>query len=109
MSNRIVSEIMNVPDAYLVLDAVQKALDKERERRLKFYNDVTGEQKIEFINGEIIVHSPAQKQHGRIIIRLTHLFDIYVTRERLGFVGTEKFMIALTRNDYLLFWKRKSR
>lgn len=100
MSNRIVSEIMNVPDAYLVLDAVQKALDKERERRLKFYNDVTGEQKIEFINGEIIVHSPAQKQHGRIIIRLTHLFDIYVTRERLGFVGTEKFMIALTRNDY---------
>ena len=52
MSNRIVSEIMNVPDAYLVLDAVQKALDEERKRRLKFYNDITEQEKVEFINGE---------------------------------------------------------
>ncbi|MET7255599.1 Uma2 family endonuclease [Dyadobacter fermentans] len=100
MSNRIVSEIMNVPDAYLVLDAVQKALDEERKRRLKFYNDITGEQKVEFINGEIIVHSPAQKQHGRIFFRLGHLLDFYVVREDLGLVGGEKYMISLTRNDY---------
>lgn len=100
MSNRIVSEIMNVPDAYLILDAVQKALDEERKRRLKFYNDITGEQKVEFINGEIIVHSPAQKQHGRIFFRLGHLLDIYVNREGLGLVGGEKYMVALTRNDY---------
>lgn len=63
MSNRIVSEIMNVPDAYLVLNAVQKALDQERERRLKFYNDIndiTEQEKVEFINGKIITHSPAK-------------------------------------------------
>lgn len=46
MSNRIVSEIMNVPDAYLILDALQKALDEERERRLKFYNDITEQEKV---------------------------------------------------------------
>lgn len=110
MSNRIVSEIMNVPDAYLVLDAVQKALDEERKRRLKFYNDITGEQKVEFINGEIIVHSPAQKQHGRIFFRLGHLLDIYVNREQLGLVGGEKNMISLTRNDYepdLCFFRKE--
>lgn len=100
MSNRIVSEIMNAPDAYLIVDAVQRALDEERKRRLKFYNDITGEQKVEFINGEIIIHSPAQKQHGRILFRLAHLIDIHVMHRQLGFVCGEKLMIALTRNDY---------
>ncbi|WP_229206843.1 Uma2 family endonuclease [Dyadobacter crusticola] len=100
MSNRIFSEIMNVPDAYLILDAVGKALDEERERRLQFYNDITDEQKVEFINGEIIVHSPAQKRHGRILFRLAHLIDIYVMERDLGLVGGEKCMITLTRNDY---------
>lgn len=56
MSSRIFSEIMNQPDAYLIIDEVKKALDKERERRLKFYNDITEQEKVEFINGEIIMH-----------------------------------------------------
>ncbi|SDE66298.1 Endonuclease, Uma2 family (restriction endonuclease fold) [Dyadobacter soli] len=100
MSNRIVSEIMNVPDAYLVLDAVQKALDQERERRLKFYNDITEQEKIEFINGEIVVHSPVKKKHAIASGLLYRIMSIYVDREEIGFVGYDNVMIALTRNDY---------
>lgn len=100
MSNRIVSEIMNVPDAYLVLDAVQKALDEERKRRLKFYNDITEQEKTEFINGTIVVHSPVKMKHNRASLRLAQLINIYVCKHDLGFVGIEKIMITLTRNDY---------
>lgn len=100
MSNRIVSEIMNVPDAYLVLQAVQKALDEERERRLKFYNDVTEQEKSEFINGKIVVHSPVKMKHNKASLNLAQLMNIYVCKHDLGLVGIEKIMITLTRNDY---------
>lgn len=100
MSNRIVSEIMNVPDAYLVLDAVQKALDEERKRRLKFYNDITEQEKTEFINGKIVVHSPVKMKHNKASLRLAQLMNIYVCKHDMGFVGIEKIMITLTRNDY---------
>lgn len=100
MSNRIVSEIMNVPDAYLILDAVQKALDEERERRLKFYNNITEQEKVEFINGEVVTHSPVKKRHNSVSGLLFRLLSIHVGRKQIGFVGIEKIMIALTRNDY---------
>lgn len=100
MSNRIVSELMNVPDAYLVLDAVQKALDQERERRLKFYNDITEQEKTEFINGEIVTHSPATFVHTKIGGLLFTALSLHVRKNALGFVGYEKLMISLTRNDY---------
>jgi Uma2 family endonuclease len=100
MSSRIFSEIMNEPGAYLIVHEVTKALDEERKRRLKFYNDITEQEKIEFINGEIIVHSPVQKKHNQISLRLAHLLGIYVTKSRLGYLGMEKIMITLTRNDY---------
>lgn len=100
MSNRIVSEIMNVPDAYLVLEAVQKALDEERKRRLKFYNDITEQEKTEFINGEIVTHSPATYKHGKISGLLYTALSLHVRKNALGFVGYEKIMISLSRNDY---------
>lgn len=100
MSSRIFSEIMDEPDAYLIMDAVQKALDEERERRQKFYNDITEEQKVEFINGEIITHSPAKHQHSDIGGLLYTLLTLYVRQNKLGFVGFEKLMVSLTRNDY---------
>jgi Uma2 family endonuclease len=100
MSNRIVSEIMNVPDAYLVLDAVQKALDEEKVRRLKFYNDITEQEKTEFINGKIVVHSPVKMRHNKASLLLAQLMNIYVCKHDLGFVGIEKIMVTLTRNDY---------
>ena len=100
MSSRIFSEIMNQPDAYLIIDEVKKALDKERERRLKFYNDITEQEKVEFINGEIITHSSAKKRHTNAAGLLYTLLSIYVRKNDLGFVGIEKVMISLTRNDY---------
>ena len=55
---------------------------------------------MEFINGEVIVHSPVKKAHNDISTNLVKLLDTYVTKHDLGFVGYEKIMIRLTRNDY---------
>ena len=100
MSSRIYSKILDRPDAYLIVDAVKTALDREKEIRLKFYDDITEEDKAEFINGEIIMHSPVMMRHNHVMGLLLRLLSIHVSKRQLGFVGFEKLMISLTRNDY---------
>jgi Uma2 family endonuclease len=100
MSNRIISEILNEPDAYFLLQEAQAILNREREKRIQFYNDITEQEKAEFINGEIIIHSPVTKRHNTANGLLYRALSIYCGKNNLGFVGVEKIMITLTRNDY---------
>jgi Uma2 family endonuclease len=112
MSNRLISEILKEPDAYFLLQEAHTALDNEKARRNAFYNDITEQEKVEFINGEIIVHSPVMKRHNSSTVLLSRLMSIYSDIHQLGFVGIEKIMITLTRNDYepdiCFFRKEKS-
>lgn len=110
MSNRLISEILNEPDAYFLIQAAQAALDDEKKRRVAFYNNITEQEKAEFINGEIIVHSPVMKRHNAASLLLARLMSIYADIHQLGFVGIEKIMITLTRNDYepdICFFKKE--
>lgn len=100
MSNRIISAILDEPDAYFLIQEAQAILNREKEKRNKFYNDITEQEKVEFINGEIIVHSPVKKRHNSASGLLYRLLSIYAGKNDLGFVGIEKIMITLTRNDY---------
>ena len=112
MSNRLISEILKEPDAYFLLQEAHIALDNEKARRIAFYNDITEQEKVEFINGEIIVHSPVMKRHNSASLLLAQLMNVYNIKHQMGFVGIEKIMITLTRNDYepdiCFFRKEKS-
>lgn len=117
MHHAIVDQILEYPDAYLIVQQIQAALHEERQKREAFYNDITDEFKYEFINGEIILHSPVREMHNDTGF-LYQLLNVYVRRHKMGFVGVEKIMTALTRNDYdriaeatghLLFWPGESR
>jgi Uma2 family endonuclease len=110
MSNRLISEILKEPDTYFLLQEAHIALDNEKARRIAFYNDITEQEKVEFINGEIIVHSPVMKRHNSSTVLLSRLMSIYSDIHQLGFVGIEKIMITLTRNDYepdICFFKKE--
>jgi len=110
MSNRLISEILKEPDAYFLLQEAHLALDNEKARRIAFYNDITEQEKVEFINGEIIVHSPVMKRHNSASLLLAQLMNVYNIKHQLGFVGIEKIMITLTRNDYepdICFFKKE--
>lgn len=75
-------------------------LKEETEKRQRFYEEMSEEQKVEFICGELVVHSPVKKKHNQASARLFHLLDLYVVSNHLGFVGHERILITLTRNDY---------
>jgi Uma2 family endonuclease len=113
MSNvDLARQVLLRPDAPAIMQVVQSALLSEKARRHDFYEWVTPEVKAEFINGEIIIHSPVKRQHWKITDLCSRLFSFYASIKKLGVVGTEKVMIALTRNDYepdlVFFSKAKS-
>jgi Uma2 family endonuclease len=95
-----VENILKSPQAYQIIQEVQAILHQEEAKRRKFHNDITEEIKAEFINGEVIVHSPVKKRHNEATGRLYLLMKVFVQKHQLGFVGIEKIMIRLLRNDY---------
>ena len=96
----LVTRLLDEPTAPRLLAEAQAALRGERARRRRFYQQVSENEKTEFINGEIIVHSPVKQRHNRVTLLLGQLMNVYANRHQLGFVGIEKILVALSRTDY---------
>lgn len=96
----MLSNLLERPDAYRLMEKLRMALEQEQALRQHFYETVEENQKMEFINGEIVFHSPVKKRHNSATLHLAKLFDAYAVSHDLGYVGVEKIMISLTRNDY---------
>lgn len=107
------NQILEMPNAAILAERLQSALAKEKAKRENFYEIIDENKKMEFINGEIIFQSPAKLRHTNSIKLLTKVLDTYVEINDLGYVGGEKMLISLTRNDYepdiCFFDKAKSR
>lgn len=95
-----VEQALQMPDAVLFAQRLESALKAERKKRQHFYKIVEENKKMEFINGEIVIHSLVKKQHNSATKLLCGLINAFVMRHELGFVGIEKIMVSLTRNDY---------
>ena len=92
--------ILEMPNAVLLVEQVKTKLEDERKRRRHFYEIVEENKKMEFINGDIVFHSPVKLQHNRATGLTYKLLETFVAKHKLGFVGIEKIMVSLTRNDY---------
>ncbi|MDQ3322043.1 MAG: Uma2 family endonuclease [Acidobacteriota bacterium] len=92
--------ILEMPNAVLLVEKVNSRLADEQKRRRHFYEIVEENKKMEFINGEIVFHSPVKLQHNNATVLLGMLLKAFVAKHKLGFVGVEKIMVSLTRNDY---------
>lgn len=96
----IIDQLMDSPRLSLYYQQIHALLAAEQEQRQHFYATVTEQEKVEFINGEIIVQSPAKLEHTSATKYLLKLLDTFVDLHGLGYVGSEKMLISLTRNDY---------
>ncbi len=100
VNTALVDQILELPEAPILIDQLNKAWKKEQALRLNFYNEISEMCKSEFINGAVIVHSPVVIEHNEANGNLYKMIDTYVVEHNLGFVGIEKILIKLTRNDY---------
>ncbi len=91
-------ESLHMPELLEELNAHWKEEQRQREA---FYEKIQPGDKWEFINGKIIMHSPAKEKNTVARQRLDYLLQTYVSIHELGQVRSETSLVSLTRNDYL--------
>lgn len=100
MQDNRLTELLTSPRLSLYFDEIKRVLADEQARREHFYEITTEFDKAEFVNGEVVIHLPAKKRHTDVSRRLLLLLSAFVQKFGLGFVGHEKVLITLSRNDY---------
>lgn len=106
----MIGKLKQRPDLKGITDTLQSILKEEARLREEFYNTITEDDKAEFINGEVIIHSPVKLEHAEISGSLSPLLKYYAERYDLGSTFTEKVMIHLSRNSYepdIVFFKKE--
>ena len=96
----VLENIVKSPKLRIYSKEIDNILNKEQKRRKEFYETMKEGEKVEFINGEVIFNSPVKLEHNKAGALLFTLLNTFVNKNNLGFVGNEKIMISLTRNDY---------
>lgn len=111
MGINLIDEILDHPNPNRVFEEVQSALAREKIDRAKFREWLKPDVKAEFINGEVITHSPARRRHNQAVRLINFLIDSYITERNLGEVAVEKAMVELERNDFepdVCFWSTET-
>lgn len=92
--------LARAPQLALYVKRLQAVLADEARKRQEFYAALSEQEKAEFINGEIVYQSPVKLRHSRASEALFTLISTYVELHDRGYVGHEKLLVSLTRNDY---------
>src|SRR5262249_21166951 len=95
-----VEQLLQSPRLPAFVEELQRVLVEERARRERFYDEINEDTKAEFINGQVVMQSPATYAHVTAVKLLSLLLHTYVERHGLGYIGTEKMLVTLPRNDY---------
>jgi Uma2 family endonuclease len=106
----IIENLINSPKLGIYLKQINDILSKEQLKRQDFYSKIKEDDKVEFINGEMVFHSPVKLQHNLSSFYLSKLLGTFADRNDLGIVCHEKIMISLSRNDYepdIVFFKKE--
>jgi Uma2 family endonuclease len=103
----VLGPLIRSPKLPKYIQQLEATLAEEQRKRQVFYETVKEGDKVEFINGEVVMHSPVRLEHNDISFTLAMLIRAFTDARGLGVVGHEKLMISLTRNDYepdVCFW-----
>jgi Uma2 family endonuclease len=103
----VLDPLIRSPKLPKYIQQLEATLAEEQRKRQVFYETVKEGDKVEFINGEVVMHSPVRLSHNEASFALARLIGTFVDEHGLGIVGHEKLMISLTRNDYepdVCFW-----
>ena len=106
----VLAPLLESPELPDYVDELARTLARERQRREKFYDELTEDGSFEFINGEVVVHSPAKHKHNDTVKNLLRLLATYVELGGLGVAVSEKALCVFPRNDYepdIVFFGRK--
>ena len=93
-------ELRSSPEFLDHVAQLQEFAEEEARRREQFTNDLDEDTKAEFINGQVVVHSPVRLKHLQAGFFVTNLLGNFVMGRGLGHVFSEKCFVRCQRNDY---------
>lgn len=94
-----IQEVLNSHWLPQIAEQITEKLSKEKIARERFYDEMSDSEKTEFIDGEVIVHSPARDWHTEAVQNLQMLLHFW-DHEARGIVRSEKALCVFERNDY---------
>ena len=103
-------QLLDAPNLPQLIQQAERVLRDEARRREDFYAWIREDVKAEFINGQVVMHSPVKERHWTTVGNIYTLLKTYALKHKLGRVASEKALIALIRNDYepdVCFWKNE--
>ncbi len=106
----VLKDILQSPRLHDYVNELQQYLLEENSKRKAFYQNMRDDEKVEFINGEIIYHSPAKEKHNVTLENLGYIFQRYVRKNQLGVIRREKALVKMRRNDFepdISFFKKQ--
>ena len=106
----VLQQLIDSPNAILIINQFNQHLKAETIKRQEFYDLIHEDCKAEFINGEIVMHSPVKRKHWLISSKVSFYLMAYVNEKGLGEIGVEKVMIELSRNNYepdIVFFRKE--
>jgi Uma2 family endonuclease len=104
----ILETLLSQPNSELIVAEYHKKISEEKSKLAEFLNLINENIKAEFINGEIVMHSPVMKRHWDVSSNIAGFLIPFVRQNDLGKVGIEKVMIDCSRNKYepdIVFFK----
>jgi Uma2 family endonuclease len=107
---KVLEPLIRSPRLPAYVRQLEITLAQEGRKRQAFYESMKEGDKVEFINGEVVLHSPVKLAHNDASFSLAMLLRAFVNKHRLGKVGHEKLMISLSRNDYepdVCYWSKE--
>ena len=96
----VLTPLLESPDLPVLFRDLNEIVSRERQLRARFYEEITPSEKAEFINGQVIMHSPATDQHTETRQNLELALVSHVRSHELGLVRSEKSLCVFPRNDY---------
>jgi len=97
---QLINQLEKQPEWLAALDEMNRHREVERTLRKYFLETVQAGQKAEFINGEIVMQSPARGAHLDAMAELLSELIPYVKKHKLGKVYCEKAMLHFSRNNF---------
>ena len=100
MSTLDLAPLLKSPCLPDIVATLNDRLQAEAIARAKFRDEMSDDQKVEFVEGEIVIHSPDRHRHIVAKNNLLALLGAYVRMNSLGEVLDEKCLCVFPRNDY---------
>jgi NADH:ubiquinone oxidoreductase subunit C len=96
----VLKDILESPRLHDYVNELQQYLLEEDSKRKAFYQNMRDDEKVEFINGEVVYHSPAKYKHTQLVENIASVLTRFVRKNNLGQVLREKALVKLRRNDF---------